>query len=174
MFCPELWSKHSLFLLFRFGFCHILVKNWAWSPSSRSVPLPFPPSCFFTSTFYINWGYHFFLTSREVLYMVATVLLKPLILAPILGEISGLVCDLEAKTSQNYCFFYTNAQIGSVRSCSNGLKIGMNIGLYMGQILEKIIWWSLTQKKKFFWGPKSCLWSSPAFFFAFFRIKEST
>ena len=37
--------------------------------------------------------------------------------------------------SQNYCFFYTNAQIGSVRSCSNGLKFGMHIGLYMGQIL---------------------------------------
>ena len=56
-------------------------------------------------------------------------------MAPILGEISGLVCDLEAKTSQNYCFCNTNAQIGSVRSCSNGLKFGMNIGIYMGQIL---------------------------------------
>ena len=32
-------------------------------------------------------------------------------------------------------FFDTNAQIGSIRSCSNGLKFGMNIGLYMGQIL---------------------------------------
>ena len=50
-------------------------------------------------------------------------------------QFQELVCDLEAKTSQNYCFFYTNAQIGSIRSCSNGLKFGMNIGLYMGQIL---------------------------------------
>ena len=56
-------------------------------------------------------------------------------MAPILGEISGLVCDLEAKMSQNYCFLDTNAQIGSIRSCSNSLKFGMNIGLYMGQIL---------------------------------------
>ena len=34
-----------------------------------------------------------------------------------------------------WLFFDTNAQIGSVRSCSNGLKFGMNIGLYMGQTL---------------------------------------
>ena len=27
-------------------------------------------------------------------------------------------------------FFDTNAQIGSVMSCSNGLKFGLNIGLY--------------------------------------------
>ena len=67
--------------------------------------------------------------------MVATVLSRAFDLAPILGEISGLVCDLEAKMSQNDCFFYTNAQIGSVRSCSNGQRFGMNIGLYMGQIL---------------------------------------
>ena len=32
-------------------------------------------------------------------------------LAPILGEISGLVCDLEAKTSQNYWVF--------LHKCSN-------------------------------------------------------
>ena len=73
-------------------------------------------------------------------------------MAPILGEISGLVCDLEAKTSQNYCFLDTNAQIGSVRSCSNGLKFGMNIGLYMGH------------KKGVYWGPKSRLRSSPVVF----------
>ena len=30
-------------------------------------------------------------------------------MAPILGEISGLVCDLEAKMYQNYCFFNTNS-----------------------------------------------------------------
>ena len=71
----------------------------------------------------------------EVLYIFATVSSRPSIWHLSWGEISGLVCNLEAKTSQNDCFFYTNAQIGSLRSCSNGLKFGMNIGLYMGQIL---------------------------------------
>ena len=37
--------------------------------------------------------------------MVATVSSRAFDFAPILGEISGLVWDLEAKPSQNYCFF---------------------------------------------------------------------
>ena len=36
--------------------------------------------------------------------MVATGIVEAFNLAPILGEISGLVCDLEAKMSQNDCF----------------------------------------------------------------------
>ena len=68
------------------------------------------------------------MTSREGVIYGCDRIVEAFDLAPILGEISGLVCDLEAKTSQND----TNAQIVSVRSCSNGIKFGMNIGLYNG------------------------------------------
>ena len=38
--------------------------------------------------------------------MVCNRIVEAFDLAPILGEISGLVCNLEAKTSQNDCFLH--------------------------------------------------------------------
>ena len=108
----------------------VLVKNKAWSP-----PVPSGSVKFFTSTFtstevpllFDKWG--------SVIYGCDRIV-EAFDLAPILGEISGLVCNLEAKTSQNDCFFFTQMlKSESLRSCSNGLKFGMNIGLYMGQII---------------------------------------
>ena len=106
-----LWCmvKNDLRQRYQFRLTPILVKNRAWSPPFRSVPLPFPsfpsfPPSRFLHQLLHQLRYHFFPTSREVLYMVATVSSRPSILAPILGEISGLVCNLEAKISQNYCF----------------------------------------------------------------------
>ena len=167
-------------------------------PSFHTPPIPVPSR--FLHQLLHQLRYHFFSTSGEVLYMVATVSLRPSIWHLSWVKFSGLVCDLEAKSSKKWLFFYTilrhvfyidfyinwgttffrqvgkcyiwlrpycrglqfgtylgwnfrfglrsrgqnvskllffdtNAQIGYVRSCSNGLKFGMNIGIYMGQIL---------------------------------------
>ena len=75
------------------------------SISFPSVPLPSPPLC---HVFYIDF------TSTEVplfsnkygsVIYGCDRIVEAFNFAPILGEISCLVCNLEDKTSQNDCFF---------------------------------------------------------------------
>ena len=66
--------------------------------------------------------------------MVATILSRPSIWHLFWVKFQVWFAILRPKRLK-MTVFYTNAQIGSVRSCSNGLKFGMNIGLYMGQII---------------------------------------
>ena len=71
----------------------------------RPVPVPSGSGSvtFFTSTFTSTEVPLFFDKWGSVIYGCDRIV-EAFDLAPILGEISGLVCDLEAKTSQNYCF----------------------------------------------------------------------
>ena len=67
-----------------------------------SIPLPSPLSCFL-HRLYINWGTTFSNKYGSVIYGCDRIV-EAFDLVPILGEISGLVCNLEDKTSQNDCF----------------------------------------------------------------------
>ena len=75
-------------------------------PHKKPSLVPSVPSLHhvFYINFYINWGTTFFNKYGSVIYGCDRII-EAFDLAPILGEISGLVCDLEAKTSQNDCFF---------------------------------------------------------------------
>ena len=106
----------------------ILVKNRAWSPPFRSPPLPF------VTFFYIDF------TSTEVplfsqqvwkCYIWLRPYRRGLRFGTYLGWNFRFGLRSRGQNVSKLLFFYTNAQIGSVRSCSNG----MNIGLYMGQII---------------------------------------
>ena len=110
----------------------ILVKNWAWFPPFCSVPLP--SVTFFTSTFTSTEVPLFFLQVGKC-YIWLRPYRRGLRFGTYLGWNFRFGLQSRGQNVSKWLFFDTNAQIGSVRNCSNGLKFGMNIGLYMGQIL---------------------------------------
>ena len=84
--------------------------------------------------FYINWGTTFFQQVGKC-YIWFRPYHRGLRFGTYLGWNFRFGLRSRGQNISKLLFFDTNAQIGSVRSCSNGLKFGMNIGLYMGQIL---------------------------------------
>ena len=117
-----------------------------------SVPLP-SPSSRFLHWLYINWGTTFFQQLWKC-YIWLRPYRRGLRFGTYLGWNFRFGLRSRGQNISKLLFFYTNAQIGSIRSCSNGLKLGMNIGLYMGHMAKKI-WWSLTQKKGLLGSKKS-------------------
>ena len=141
--------------------CSLLKwSNPSKKPSLVPYPsLPSPPSLrhVFTSTFTST---EVPLFSRQVgkCYIWLRPYRRGLRFGTYLGFNFGFGLRSRGQNVSKWLFFYTNAQIGSVRSCSNSLKFGMNIGLYL--LVPDT-------KKGVYWGPKSRLRSSPVVFCIF-------
>ena len=89
----------------------------------------------FYINFYINWGTTFFSWQVGKCYIWLQLYRRGLRFGTYLGWNFRFGLQSRGQNVSKWLFFDTNAQIGYVRSCSNGLKFGMNIGLYMGQII---------------------------------------
>ena len=98
-------------------------------PSLHSPSLPFPPSRFLHQLLH-QLRYHFFWQVGKC-YIWLRPYRRGLRFGNYLGWNFRFGLRSRGQNISKLLFFYTNAQIGSVRSCSNGLKFGMNICLYI-------------------------------------------
>ena len=102
-----------------------LLHSFSFTPSLRHV---------FYINFYINWGTTFFQQVGKC-YIWLRPYRRGLRFGTYLGWNFRFGLRSRGQNVSKWLFFDRNAQIRSVRIFSNGLKFGMNIGLYMGQIL---------------------------------------
>ena len=162
--------KFSYNLKGKFSLCSFYYPSKKPSLVPSFPPLPFPPSHFLHQLLH-QLRYHFFWQVGK-----CYIWLRPyrwgLRFGTYLGWNFRFGLWSRGQNVSKLLFVYTNAQIGSIRSCSNGLKFGMNIGLYMGQILslENLV---VSDTKKGFIGVRKVVFDRHRWFFAFFSTKET-